>query len=266
MKIITSIEQMKNEMQSYKAQGFSIGFVPTMGALHEGHLALVRQSNLENDVTVVSIFVNSTQFNDKSDFENYPNTIEEDRQMLAKEDTTVLFLPKHNELYHDFYYYKVTENNFSQILCGAHRPGHFDGVLTVVMKLLNLARADKAYFGEKDFQQLELIRGMAKAFFLPTEIVACPTVREADGLALSSRNRRLTENERRLAAAFPKILSAPGLAVDERISKLKATGFEVDYVQESNGRRFGAVKIGSVRLIDNFDISKEVSREATNPL
>jgi pantoate--beta-alanine ligase len=266
MKIITTIEQMKNEMQSFKAQGFSIGFVPTMGALHEGHLELVRQSNAENDVTVVSIFVNQTQFNDKKDFENYPVTIEQDRQLLAKADTAVLFLPKHTELYHDFYYYRVTENNFSQILCGAHRPGHFDGVLTVVMKLLNLARADRAYFGEKDFQQLELVKGMAKAFFMQTEIIACATVRESDGLALSSRNRRLTSEERNIAREFPRILAAEGLTNAERISKLKTAGFEVDYIDDINGRRFGAVKIGNVRLIDNIAITKEVSSEAPNPL
>ena len=266
MKIITSIVEMKNEVKSLKAQRFSIGFVPTMGALHEGHTSLVRKSNLENDVTVVSVFVNPTQFNDKNDFDNYPSTLEEDRQILAKEDTSVLFLPRYTELYHDFYYYRVVENNLSQILCGAHRPGHFDGVLTVVMKLLNIVDANRAYFGEKDYQQLELIRGMASAFFMHTEILGCPTVRESDGLALSSRNRLLTETERKIASICSQILMTEGLSTAERAKQLTEAGFQVDYIDEIEGRRFGAVRIGKVRLIDNVAIPREEKIETSNSL
>jgi len=266
MKTVTSISQLKTEIRVFKAMGLSIGFVPTMGALHDGHRSLIQKSTKNNDVTIVSIYVNPTQFNDKNDFENYPTSIDEDKKMLSEENVALLFLPEYQELYPDSYRYKITENNLSQRLCGAHRPGHFDGVLTVVLKLLNLVEADHAYFGEKDFQQFLLIKKMTEAFFLKTQIAPCPTIREADGLAMSSRNRRLTAEQRKLAALFPQILSQPGLTLEERREKLKSSGCLIDYIEEIGDRRFGAIRIGDVRLIDNFQIRQEVMLEASNPL
>lgn len=230
--------------------GETLGFVPTMGALHAGHASLVRQSRAENDHTLVSVFVNPTQFNDPRDLERYPRTEEDDLRLLSRLGADYVLLPEAAELYRDGYRFRLHEQEFSHELCGAHRPGHFDGVLTVVMKLLNLARADRAYFGEKDFQQLTLVRQMARAFFLETAIIGCPTVREADGLAMSSRNRLLTSEHRRQAPAFVRALRSEGSAETAR-AELAKLGFEVDYVQDRDGRRFGAVKLGQVRLIDN---------------
>src|SRR5262249_29466052 len=161
--------------------------VPTMGALHEGHLSLVKRSRVENDRTLVSIFVNPTQFDDPADFDAYPRTVKRDLALLEAAGVDFVLLPGAGDMYVDGFRYRVSEPEVSTILEGEHRPGHFGGMLTVVLKLLNIAAAERAYFGEKDWQQLSLVRGMADAFFLPTAIVACPTVRESTGLALSSR-------------------------------------------------------------------------------
>jgi pantoate--beta-alanine ligase len=158
-------------------------------------------------------------------------------------------------MYQDGYRYQITEKEFSKLLCGAHRPGHFDGVLTVVMKLLNLAQARRAYFGEKDFQQLELIRGMAQAFFMSVEIVGCPTLREKDGLAMSSRNLLLAPTDREKAPLLAKELRRKGTPEEIR-ARLNALGFRVDYVEELRGRRFAAAFLGSVRLIDNVSLAE----------
>jgi pantoate--beta-alanine ligase len=232
-----------------------VGFVPTMGALHEGHASLLRRSREESSVSVLSIFVNPTQFNDPKDLEKYPRTLERDLEIAAREGVDLVFLPDATAMYPEGYRYQITENQFSRELCGAHRPGHFDGVLSVVLKLFELVKPDRAYFGEKDFQQLELIRGMVAAFFLDLEIVAVPTVREEDGLAMSSRNARLSKVQRTLAPAFVEILkTSPGAT--EAAERLRTGGFEVDYVEDRAGRRFGAVKLGGVRLIDNLRIGK----------
>jgi pantoate--beta-alanine ligase len=231
----------------------SLGFIPTMGALHEGHLSLVRRSRSENDLTLVSIFVNPTQFDDPGDLERYPRTLETDLAALNAERADFVFVPWAQDLYRDEFGYRVTENQLSSELEGAQRPGHFDGVLTVVMKLLNIAQADRAYFGEKDWQQLSLVRGMVEAFFMPTTIVACPTVRHADGLALSSRNTRLAAADRQKAAAFHRALSSASTA-DEARRMLTAAGFLVDYVEDRWNRRLGAVRLGDVRLIDNVPL------------
>lgn len=229
--------------------GRTVGFVPTMGALHAGHRTLLERARAENDRVVLSVFVNPTQFNDPADLARYPRTLEADLA-LAEGLADDVLAPSAAELYPDDYRYRVAENTLSRRWEGAHRPGHFDGVLTVVLKLLNLVRADRAYFGEKDWQQLQLVRGMAEALFLPVEIVACPTVRAADGLALSSRNARLSPAGREQAAVFPGILqdaSHPDVAA----SALRAAGFIVDYVVDHEGRRLGAVRVEGVRLIDN---------------
>lgn len=235
--------------------GTTLGFVPTMGALHEGHVSLIRRSRAENDRTLVSIFVNPTQFDNPVDLASYPRTLEEDVSTLRAEGTDFVLVPSEAQLYPDKYLYRVTEIEVSSTLEGAHRPGHFDAVLTVVLKLLQIADAERAYFGEKDWQQLSLVRGMVDAFFLPTEIVACPTVRESDGLAMSSRNRRLSPADRRKAADFYRALSSAA-AADVVARALQAAGFAVDYVEDQGMRRMGAVRLGGIRLIDNVPLGE----------
>ncbi len=254
MEILTSIkawQEWRNAIEPNK----SLGIVPTMGALHAGHQSLIARCRRENDICTISLFVNPTQFNDQSDLSNYPNTFEADRELCETEGVDAIFFPDYAELYPDNYRYRVTENQVSRLLCGAHRPGHFDGVLSVVMKLLNLARAQRAYFGEKDWQQLQLVKGMVDAFFMPVTIVACPTVREGDQLALSSRNLRLTQKHRRKAAGFPRLL-AKKTSAEEVVRLLEADGFEVDYVQDFEGRRCAAITCGGVRLIDNLPVGQ----------
>jgi pantoate--beta-alanine ligase len=224
-----------------------------MGALHEGHFSLVRRSRAENDRTLVSIFVNPTQFDDPDDLAQYPRNLRTDLSTLQAEGTDFVLLPREADLYPDGYTYRITERALSTMLEGAHRPGHFDGVLTVVLKLLQIASADRAYFGEKDWQQLTLVRGMVDAFFLTTAIVGGATVREADGLALSSRNRRLLQTDRERASRFYRVLSSAPTA-DAATRDLRALGFAVEYVEDRDGRRLGAVRLGDVRLIDNVPL------------
>ena len=253
MRIISSTAQWLKLRKTLKAQGKTIGLVPTMGALHAGHASLVEKSAKENDITVVSIFVNPTQFNDKKDLAKYPRTPEKDAKLLAAAGADYILMPDYAALYPDNYRYRVTENQKSKILCGAFRPGHFDGVLSVVLKFLNISGADRAYFGEKDYQQYQLIQGMKEAFFLPVEIVPCKIVREADGLALSSRNALLTPESRKTAPQLNRAITTCKTAALARKALQKA-GFTVDYVQDINGRRFAAATLGSVRLIDNVKI------------
>lgn len=229
-----------------------MGFVPTMGALHAGHLELVSRARQGNDVVVVSIFVNPTQFNNPEDLTKYPRDLAGDLAKLANAD--FVFLPKYEEIYRDQYRYRVSEHDGSEKLCGKSRPGHFTGVLTVVMKLFQLVQPHNAYFGEKDFQQLSLIRGMAEAFFLPIHIHGVPTVREASGLAMSSRNERLSTEARAHAAKLPHILMEAPTA-NAAALKLQQEGFTVDYVEDWNGRRFAAVFLEGVRLIDNVSLA-----------
>ncbi len=234
-------------------RGITLGFVPTMGALHEGHLSLVERSRAENDRTLVSLFVNPTQFDDAADFDTYPRMHDRDLALLEAAGVDFVLLPRAGEMYADGFRYRVSESELSTILEGVHRPGHFAGVLTVVLKLLNIAAAEHAYFGEKDWQQLSLVRGMADAFFLPTTIVACPTVREPTGLALSSRNARLSPPEREHAAILHRVLASASTS-DDAIDQLADAGFDVDYVDDHDGRRLAAVRLGGVRLIDNVPL------------
>jgi pantoate--beta-alanine ligase len=198
--------------------------------------------------------VNPTQFNDPEDLRNYPRDLDRDLAMLRAEGVDAVLAPSEAELYADAYRYRVTEGERSKALCGAHRPGHFDGVLTVVLKLLSIAGADRAYFGEKDFQQLDLIRGMADAFFLDTKIVGCPIVRERDGLAMSSRNALLGVDDRARAPGLRRALASSPTPEAAR-EALERAGFQVDYVEDRETgfglRRFGAARLGGVRLIDN---------------
>jgi len=222
-----------------------------MGALHAGHSSLLSQARAQNDIVVLSIFVNPTQFNQAADFEKYPQTWESDLKVAEAAGVDVVFSPSiTTELYPEGYRFEVREKEFSKSLCGAFRPGHFEGVLTVVMKLLNLVQADQAYFGEKDYQQFSLIRDMARDFFIATKIIPCETIREKNGLALSSRNMRLSpEGREKASALYRNLISA--ISVSDGIRDLQRLGFEVEYFEEKQGRRFVAAWIEGVRLIDN---------------
>ena len=247
-------------MTQHTAAGLNVGFVPTMGALHKGHLSLMERAKAEQDLLAVSIFVNPTQFNDPKDLRNYPDRIEKDIATLTDIGADYLFLPSYEDLYPDNYRYTIVETDLSGQLCGKNRPGHFTGVLTVVLKLLLLTGAQAAYFGEKDWQQYKLIKGMAEAFFLNTEIISCPVVREDSGLAYSSRNELLSSIERRQAAQLFEVLSTYAQkpcdqAAESAAQELTGKGFKVEYLQQDEGRLLAAVQIGSVRLIDNVRIT-----------
>ncbi len=250
MKIFKVVGEWREFKRSFPEK--TVGFVPTMGALHDAHLSLVKRAKSECDITVVSIYVNPTQFNNVDDLKNYPTPIEEDLEKLRSCGVDFVFLPQYETLYADNYRYKVSENDLSNILCGAHRPGHFDGVLTVVMKLLNIVQPTKAYFGKKDYQQLLLIQDMVKSFFLDVEIVPCEILRESDGLAMSSRNRLLTDEHRKLAPTLNYAIKN-GSDLEQISEELTKHGFSVDYIEEHFGRRFVAASLGNVRLIDNVE-------------
>jgi pantoate--beta-alanine ligase len=251
--VFDRISQWRERRACDRRQGITLGLVPTMGALHEGHLSLVEQSRAENDRTLVSVFVNPTQFDDRADFDAYPRTFQQDVARLDAAGVDYVLIPRAGEMYADDFRYRVSETELSTILEGVHRPGHFAGMLTVVLKLLNIAAAERAYFGEKDWQQLSLVRGMADAFFLSTSIVACPTVREPTGLALSSRNARLSAADRERAATLHRVLTSAPTA-DDAIGQLADAGFAVDYVDDHDGRRLAAVRLHGVRLIDNVPL------------
>jgi pantoate--beta-alanine ligase len=231
-------------------RGTSLGLVPTMGALHEGHASLIRRSRAECDCTMVSIFVNPTQFDRTDDFDHYPRMLANDLALLEREGVDFLFQPEPGQLYPDAFRYAVVEKDRSALLEGAHRHGHFDGVLTIVLKLLNIADADRAYFGEKDWQQLQLVQGMVDALFVRTTVVSVPTVREPSGLACSSRNARLAGADLVRAPILAQVLLSAASAELAR-ARLVAAGFDVDYVEDCDGRRLAAVWLGDVRLIDN---------------
>lgn len=254
IKVFQSIQEFIKARDSV-ATNQTVGFVPTMGALHEGHASLIRQSASENTLTVVSIYINPTQFNNPEDLKKYPRTWEADLELARRAGAWAVLTPNYDDIYADGYLYRISENDFSTKLCGAHRPGHFDGVLTVVMKLLQIVQPTRAYFGEKDYQQLELIRGMAQTFFMRSQIVAAPTVREHDGLAMSSRNVRLSTAGREKAPIIYRTLQTAKAPAEAR-AQLTQAGVEVEYLEEHNGRRFIAAFIDGVRLIDNVEITK----------
>ncbi|KTD71359.1 pantoate--beta-alanine ligase [Legionella tucsonensis] len=230
----------------------TLGFAPTMGNLHAGHASLFLTSQKENDHTVSSLFVNPTQFNQAEDFKHYPRTLEADLKIMQDSGVDYCILPDEKSIYADEYNYQVHERKLCQLMEGTHRPGHFNGVLTVVMKLLNLVRPHRAYFGEKDYQQFLLIQGMVKAFFMDIEIKACPTIRESSGLAYSSRNNRLNKKQKALAEEFAVLFQQKALTCAQVIKKLTAKGIMVEYIEEHQGRRFAAIRIDDIRLIDNY--------------
>lgn len=252
MRVINSIEEFKLLRKDFNYH--SIGFVPTMGNLHKGHQSLLETSIKNNKCTILSIYINPAQFDNKNDLNNYPKTLEQDLQIAEKLNVDYVLIPKDKEVYHDNYAFRVTENTeLSQKLDGEHRPGHFTAMMTIVMKLLLITKPTTAYFGEKDYQQYLLVKGMAEAFFLDTNIVVLPTIRDKNGLPLSSRNSRLSSGELTKAALFSKLI-ASSFSDSEIKKKLVESGFVVDYIEQYRGRRFCAVKLGGVRLIDNQPI------------
>ena len=278
MKTITKKQELAAEVASFKAQGKTIGFVPTMGALHDGHMALVGRAVQENDCCVVSVFVNPTQFNNATDLEKYPRNLQRDEEKLRAAGVAILFAPTPEEMYepeemaHPFAF---DFGGLDQVMEGKYRPGHFNGVVQVVSKLFTLVQPRKAYFGEKDFQQLAIIHRMVRLMHFPVEIVDCPIVREASGLALSSRNERLSDEQRKKAVRISEVLResrnfAPAKPVKEVtqwvVDAINAVdGLQVEYyeivdaatlqaVDQWEGHCVGCVTVycGDVRLIDNI--------------
>lgn len=283
MKIVTTPQALRvfnAQRQAKKAASgaSSLGFVPTMGALHEGHAALMRRARAENDLVLASIFVNPMQFGPNEDLARYPRTPEADEALLQRAGVDILYRPEVADMYPEGFATKVHVNGIGDHLCGPFRPGHFDGVATVVARLLGIACADHAYFGQKDWQQLQIVTRLVADLAIQTEIIGVQTVREADGLALSSRNRYLDENARRAAAIIPhtlgalteKIKAAPAnipALLEEGRTVLKQAGFTLDYLELAGAadcvprtdlavpaRLFVAARIGGTRLIDNWPV------------
>ena len=275
MKIIHTIQ----ELRDWRREAGSVAFVPTMGNLHEGHLALVREAAKRADKVVVSIFVNRLQFGQGEDFDRYPRTLEQDAAKLAGEGVAVLFAPSEQELYPNVaQQYNVEPPHLQNELCGAFRPGHFRGVATVVAKLFNIVEPDYACFGKKDYQQLAILQGMAADLNFRVEIVPVDIGRAADGLALSSRNQYLSEAERKQAPQLYRELQAIARAVEngnrdyaaleqQAAANLKQAGWQVDYVEIRHAGNLqiahvgdnelvvlAAARLGNTRLIDNVEI------------
>ena len=249
MQIFTNLDEWITFRRNLSAS-LSLGFAPTMGNLHLGHLSLFAAAKNAHDRVATSLFINPTQFNNPQDFIQYPRTLKQDLALLEEAGVDYCLVPDKSAMYPDNYSFQVQEQKLSNHLEGAHRPGHFTGVLTVVMKLLNLIKPQCAYFGEKDYQQYRLIEGMAKAFFMDIDIKVCPTIRENSGLAYSSRNKRLTFEEKKLAERFAAIFHQ-NKACSVLQEELKNAGIAVEYLEIFQGRRYAAVQIGQVRLIDN---------------
>ncbi|HHV29721.1 MAG TPA: pantoate--beta-alanine ligase [Clostridium sp.] len=277
MRVIEAISDLKAIVRTQKSMGRTIGFVPTMGYLHEGHLSLVNMSLQNNDYTIMSIFVNPTQFGPNEDFERYPRDMERDLRLAESAGVDVIFAPSVREMYPDGYKTYVGVEGITEVLCGKARPGHFKGVTTVVTKLFNIIEPHRAYFGQKDAQQAAVIKKMVRDLNMNVEIITCPIVREEDGLAMSSRNVYLSPEDRKSAVVLSKSL----MESEELIKKGETNGGKIrkhiidriqteknaviDYVElvnadtlesvdEIKGRVLIAlaVKFGSTRLIDNI--------------
>jgi pantoate--beta-alanine ligase len=250
MKVFYSIQEFRDWRTEIKG---TLGFVPTMGNLHRGHASLVKRSVESCDQSVVSIFVNPTQFNSSKDFETYPKTLDQDLKMLREVGVAAVFAPSALEMYPQGFVHKVVRAKDEQrILCDAKRPGHFDGVLTVVAKLFSIVQPTQAFFGEKDFQQFRYIVEMTEDLFFNLQLVPCATEREPSGLALSSRNGRLTDDAKAQAAKVWSWICKEQLNSSDLSARLQAHGMELEYLEDHWGRRFVAFWIEGVRLIDNF--------------
>jgi len=236
----------------------SLGFVPTMGNLHRGHASLMKQSKQENDCTIVSIFINPTQFNQTEDFIHYPRTLDNDLDILTQCSVDFCVLPNDKQIYADGFKFQIHDASQPQRMEAHHRPGHFTGVLTIVMKLLTLVRPHRAYFGEKDYQQYQLIRDMVSAFFMNIDVKACPTIREASGLAYSSRNNRLSAEQRLRAESFAQTFHQSSMPINQLYDTLEKLGISIEYLEEHENRRFISVNIDNIRLIDNYVLLKNI--------
>jgi pantoate--beta-alanine ligase len=277
MKVITTIKEMQTEITRQKEQGQTVGFTPTMGFLHEGHLSLLNRARRENDTVVLSIFVNPLQFGPKEDFSTYPRDFERDRALAESEKVDFIFYPSVEEMYPNEPSVKVTVQDRTDVLCGKSRPGHFDGVATVITKLFNIIMPTRAYFGKKDAQQVAVLEGLISDFNFPVELIAVDIVREEDGLAKSSRNVNLLPNERLEATALYHSLKAAKAAISEGESNpanlinminniiTKESNGVIDYVEILSYPQLKplekldstiiialAVKFAKVRLIDNL--------------
>lgn len=281
IRIDGNVAELREAVRILRKDRGSIGLVPTMGYLHEGHLSLVRKSISENRSTVVTIFVNPLQFGPNEDYEAYPRDLEKDCLLLEKEGVDVVYCPKPEDLYHPDHSTYVVEERVSRDLCGASRPGHFRGVCTIVLKLFLLTGPDRAYFGEKDFQQLQVIRRMVRDLNVPVEIRGCPIVREKDGLALSSRNVYLSPSERLSALALNRSLKAAKALYDSgernagklvgcvREGLFSDPALRVEYIELRDAEELSvletvdrpavlalAVRVGKTRLIDNVKLGE----------
>ncbi|MCU0346444.1 MAG: pantoate--beta-alanine ligase [Saprospiraceae bacterium] len=278
MFIFKKVADLRRHLNTRRRDGQTIGFVPTMGALHQGHASLIKQAAAESNATVCSIFVNPTQFNEANDLAKYPRTPEKDIQLLLECGCTVLFLPEVKEVYPDGEL-STLEIDFGQLdqpMEGAHRPGHFAGVAQVVKRLLDIVQPDQLYMGQKDYQQFAIVQHMVQALQLPVKLTMCATVREADGLAMSSRNMRLSAEQRAIAPLVFKALrfakdkveqDGPTATVATAMQMLTVPGMEPEYFEIVDGRSLApvasladhervvactAVRLGDIRLIDNL--------------
>ena len=282
MKVISTIAELRKVLDEHRAAGKTIGLVPTMGALHNGHASLVERSVADNDVTVVSIFVNPTQFNDKNDLRNYPRDLEADCALLDKVGADIAFAPEVEEMYPEPDTRVFSFSPLDEVMEGPFRPGHFNGVAQIVSKLFYAVEPHRAYFGEKDFQQLAIIREMVRQLSLSLEIVGCPIVREQDGLAMSSRNMLLTAEERERAVKISQALfKSLEIAGNNPLAYTKAyvedamnstEGFRLEYYQIVDGNTLQPIEnwedssyivgcialfCGNIRLIDNIKYKEE---------
>lgn len=284
MVISETIDETRKYLDRARKEGKRVGFVPTMGALHAGHIELVKRSCRENQITGCSIFVNPIQFNNKEDLAKYPRTLDNDLELLRESGCDLVFVPSAGEMYPEPVSKTYDFGPLERVMEGAYRPGHFNGVAIVVKKLFDIFTPDRSYFGEKDFQQLRIIQSLAEMEHLPVEIIPCPTVREPDGLAMSSRNRRLTAEERSIAPGIYRALSRAKelmntATVDEvkrsSMEYLQDLGFRVEYFEiaditslqplqswESPNGAIACVAafLGGVRLIDNMILFRIFAR------
>ena len=252
MKIIKSLNELTKYRRDLASKSQSVGFVPTMGALHTGHLALIEASVKENQRTLVSIFVNPTQFNDQRDFESYPNTLETDLSLCKEQGVDAVFCPKDSDMYPKGSSITLSENRVSKSFEGESRPGHFSGVLTVLLKLLNLVKPQCIYMGEKDYQQSLLTKKLCEEFFIETKVCVVETVREEEGLPFSSRNLKLSKEGLKKA----KLIAKRFHSSSSKEEFLKALNIELDYFGELEGKVLMAHRIEDVRILDNKDITQ----------
>lgn len=276
--LVKKIDEVRKLVKEWKAQGLSIGYVPTMGALHEGHESLINRAVKENDKVIVSVFVNPTQFGPNEDYDSYPRNIEKDLELCEKAGAAAVFNPEPSEMYFDNRSTQVSVSGLTDVLCGARRPGHFNGVCLVITKFFNIVKPDRAYFGQKDAQQVAVLKRMVRDLSFDVEIVPCPIIREEDGLAKSSRNTYLSAEERKAALVLSRSLKLAKDALDngernaEKLKEIMTNEInkeplaKIDYVEVVDGEDLTslsgtiehnilvpmAVYIGKTRLIDNF--------------